>query len=438
MKNPIALFIAALMLTSLFAGCLGAGGNQPAPGEAAPGDTGAVGNVDTNAAFELRFTGSLDGDERTVLLEEAVEKLKEKWPNVIILNECTEDYDVKMKLAFSSGEGQDMVYLDDLNQQLLEQGDYLMDITEDIKARGWDKKNVEGAVEFNNLRHPGTNYSVPFLMAPVLVYYNKDIFADIGAKIPKTVGEFENVLQLAKDNGYIPTECGGNEMYQILWMVQHMVQNAVPKNEVDDWYYLRNASDNIKNAFIDSYKLVDKWYKAGYFRDGFQGLKLDDVTTMFAQGNSATVLGGDWNLPDMDASGLNVGAFIFPPYKNDGSPVIVNAVDGAWALNKNLDATKKAAALDWIDLYFDNDFVTEWYEIGFTPSIVGDYSSANVSELKKESAEAVVGTQMGFFLDNAKPGYLDYFNKQTQLLIQGSLSPEQVWDELNKEWERED
>lgn len=442
MKKSLAMLLCVLMIATSLTGCLGAGTtpatSTPASGSGDGSTAAPSGEIDYNATFELRFTGSLGGDERTALLDEAAAKLKEKWPNVTVVNESTGDYSEKMKLAFSSGEGQDLVYLDDLNQQMLEQGGYLMDITQDIIDRGWMEKNIEGAVEFNNLRHPGTNYSVPFLMAPVLVYYNKDIFTDIGATVPTTVEEFEKVMQLAKDKGYIPTECGGDQMYQILWVIEHLVQNQAPKSEVDDWYYMKNASDNVKTAFIDSYKRIDQWYKAGYFRQGFEGLKLDDVTTMFAQGKSAMVLGGDWDLPNMEASGLNLGAFTFPPVKKDGSPVIVNAVDGAWALNKNLDANKKAAALDWIDLFFEPEFVTKWYELGFTPSVVGDYSGAQVSSLKKDSAAAVVGTQMGFYLDNVKPGFLDHFNKQTQMMIQGELTPEGVWDALNTEWSRKD
>jgi hypothetical protein len=45
---------------------------------------------------------------------------------------------------------------------------------------------------------------------------------------------------------------------------------------------------------------------------------------------------------------------------------------------------------------------------------------------------------MGFYLDNVKPGYLDYFNKQTQLMILGDLNPEGVWTALDAEWNRRD
>ena len=135
-----------------------------------------------------------------------MELFHEKWPNVKIVNETGSEFAQKMKMAFSSGDGYEIVYVDDLNQQVLMEGNYLMDITEDIKARGWLDKTVDGAIEFNNLRTPGKFYSAAFLMAPVVVYYNKDIFQELNVEIPKTVEELEAIMAKAKEAGYIPTE----------------------------------------------------------------------------------------------------------------------------------------------------------------------------------------------------------------------------------------
>ena len=67
------------------------------------------------------------------------------------------------------------------------ENNYLMDITDDVLERGWIDKSVPGSIEFNNLRTPDKYYSASFLMAPIVVYYNKDIFKEIGAEVPKTV-----------------------------------------------------------------------------------------------------------------------------------------------------------------------------------------------------------------------------------------------------------
>jgi ABC-type glycerol-3-phosphate transport system substrate-binding protein len=433
----VAVLLAVIMATITFTGCLGGGSNSGTPATNAPGS--ATEGIDTNAAFELRIIGSLDGEERTELLKEAERRLQKKWPNVTIANENSGDYQRNLKLDFSSGQGQELAYLDDLNQQMLESGNYLMDITSDIIERGWIDKSVEGAVEFNNLRHPDINYSVPFLMSPVLTYYNKDIFEELNLSLPKTVDEFTAVLDAANRKGYVGVEVAGtDEAYQIPWMIYHMVQNSASKSDVDDWYYMRNSSDSMKRAFIQAYTTANDWYKAGYFREGFEGVGFDDVNTLFSQGKTALVVGGDWDIPELEMSGLNVGVFIFPPINANPHPYIVNAVDGAWALNANLNATQKAAALDWIDIFFEPDFVAQWYDIGFTPTVKGEFSSDSTSNLKKEATAVIEGTQMGYFLDNVKDGFLDHVITTTQRMYQGELTPEGVWDALDAEWQRED
>jgi len=438
MKKVANVLLCAGLVASMLTGCLSPAGNSKqetqAPQSDVPGDSQGADEIDYNASFELRLMTSLTGDVRTGLIDEATAIFNEKWPNVKIVNETTADYAQKYKMAFSSGDGYEIVYVDDLNQQMLMEGNYLMDITEDVKARGWLDKTVEGTIEFNNLRTPGKFYSTAFLMAPVVVYYNKDIFAELGVEIPKTVEELENIMAKAKEAGYIPTECGGDQYHQILWAVESMVLNNAPKEDVDDWYYGVESTENVKNAFINAYEHVMKWYDNGYFRENFEGTKIDDIPTLFSQGKTAFTLNGDWDLPSFNMSGLNVGAFVFPGFDDSENPYLVNSTDGAWALNAELDPTEKEAALDFIDIFYQDDYAKRWYESGFTLATKTDVTGVETSELQKEIAAATKDTKIGFYLDNVKSGYLDYLIKETQLLTQGKYTPETLWDSLDKEW----
>lgn len=455
MKKAISILLILCMAVGTLTGCLGGSTGEtkapqtksnettaksdetPAAGDetAAPGTAAADQEaIDYNAEFELRFTGPLTGEDRTALLDEAIAILNEKWPNVTVVNECTSDYAQKLKLEFGSGAGYDMAYLDDLNQQTLQKNNYLMDITDDVIARGWLDQAIEGAVEFNNLRTPGQYYSVPFLMAPIMIYYNKDIFAELGVEVPKTVDELEAIMQKAKDAGYIPTECGGDNYYQMGWAAESMILNTAPKEDIDDWYYQINSSDAVKNAFIDTFTRLKKWYDNGWYRADFEGVKGDDVISLFSQGKTALTLDGDWSLSQFEMSGLNVGAFAFPGFEA-GTPYAVNAVDGAWALNINLDANKKACALDFIDVFYQPEYLAKWYEKGYTPAVKADMSSVEATELHKEVVAASADTKLGFYLDNVKPGFLDLLVKNMQLLTQGENTPETLWDALDAEWQ---
>ncbi len=120
----------------------------------------------------------------------------------------------------------------------------------------------------------------------------------------------------------------------------------------------------------------------------FEGTKMEDTPTLFGQGQTAFVVDGDWGISLYEATGLNIGAFVFPGFSEDEAPYIVNATDGAWALNANLDATQKEAALDFIDVFYQDDYVKRWYEEGFTLAETTDVSDVETSTLRRKIAES--------------------------------------------------
>ena len=63
-------------------------------------------------------------------------------------------------------------------------------------------------------------------------------------------------------------------------------------------------------------------------------------------------------------------------------------------------------------------------------------SDVEASDLHKEVAESTKNAKIGFYLDNVKPGYLDYMIKETQLLTQGQHTPESLCESLEKEWDK--
>lgn len=449
MKKVLCSILAMVMMLSLLAGCGGSNNagdaenkepekaqeqSQEKQAEQPKEETKKQG-VDTNASFELRFISSMTDENRTKLLEKTAEKFNEKWPNVTIVNDSSGEYGQKMKLSFSSGEGHEMVYVDDLNQQTLQRNNYLMDITQDVISRGWIEKQIKGAVEFNNLRTPGKYYSVPFLMAPVVMYYNEDIFKALNVQPPKNIDEFLGILEKAKQAGYVPFDNSGDNNYPFLWLAYHIVFSKAPKADVDKWYYGKETPESIKQAFIEAFRIGQDMAKKGYFRKNFEGVQYESVPQLFGQAKTAMIMDGDWNLASYEQTGVPTGIFAFP--SNEQAPIIVNATDGAWALNAKLSPEKKAAALDYIDTFMDPGIIKMWYEGGLTPSVKFDASSAKATPLKAKLNAAAANTSMGFFMDNAVPGLLDVFTKNSQLLLLGKLTPEQCWDAINAEYEKQ-
>ncbi|MFD2613638.1 ABC transporter substrate-binding protein [Paenibacillus gansuensis] len=395
---------------------------------------GTSGGVDRNADIKIKVLTHFTDEARRNLLNDAITKFKEQWPNAEVIDETTTEYGTKMKLEFASGDGPDFVTVDDLMQQTLNQGKYLKDITELVKKNGYIEKSVPGAVEFNNLRTPGTFYSVPILMAPVALFYNKDILEEFGVTSPpQTLEQFEEILEKAKQAGYIPLANAGQSNNNMLWMIYHLVFNNTPIEDVRKWYYQESTPESVKKGFTDAFAKVAEWTKKGYLGDPkvMMGVGYDNyISNLYAQGKVAMALDGDWAMASFVDSGINTGVFAFP------SEYIVNASDSGWALNAQADETKTAAFEDFVNIFFTEEMTGKLYTAGYTPSVLFDESKLEAIPLKQELQKAVADKKMGYFLDNAVPGLYDAAQKITQQLYMGKLTPEQTWEQFQAAYDK--
>ncbi len=382
---------------------------------------------------EFKFITAMSDAERTEIIDSVIKKLKEKYPNVTFVNDSGEDYNNKAKLAFSSGSGHALVFTDDLGLTALREAGYLLDLTQYVEERGWVEKQLAGATDFYNQRTPGTQYTVGMNYAPVVVYYNKDIFEELNLAIPTTVDEYENVLKVVAENGYIGAEnCKDNING---WYIQSLVQNSAPFDDVMKWYYLEESKDTMEKAFKESAQIVKEWSDAGYFRKDYEGIEYGDVPSLFGQGQTAMSLDGNWFLYDYENTGLNVGVFAFPGTTDKAKGnYIINPVDAAFAVNKDVNETQLAVALDFIDLMLTPEIAEQWLAKGSIPSLNHEFDEEAASPLTLELMDAIKDTKSGFYLDNVRPGFLELFLKEMQLFLTGDQSSDDMWNRIDTFW----
>jgi raffinose/stachyose/melibiose transport system substrate-binding protein len=424
-KKILSIILVIVMLLAVGTGCTG---QQTAK---TPEPTGTQGASNTpepadDQPVTLKLTAALPFQSSVDVLNKVIERNKQLHPNVTIELSVIKDF-TPYKLAFDSGLAPDISTLDDTNQQLYCKNGYLMDIAADVKERGWIEKSLDGAIEFNARREPEKIYTVPYVMAPVLAFYNKDVFEKAGVTVPKTWDEFETTLAKIKEAGFIPFEANADS---ILWTLYDIVMNDAPRSDVESWYYLKETTPAFEKAFTGALTDFERWMKAGYFRKNITSVDPSTVSVLFGKGETAIMMDGDWDYQNLEATGANIGVFTFPSKNNTGKHIIVNAPDVGYALSSTLDEQKKTAALDFIDNFFDPE-VVQWYcEAGFTPTVKFDTSKANVSPLKREMLNLVDQTEMGYFMDNAVPGLYGLYQKDIQEVLLGNLDSAGAWEKM--------
>lgn len=437
MKKVISLLMAIAVLMTLAVACGKSGGTDTTATTTTAGTQAGVKTTEAPKPVTIEVTSMMVQEDRQNLMNKTIEKLNQKFPHITVKHNAIksgEPYNQAIKLAFSSGQGLDIVYLDDANQQMLK--DYIMDLTDIVLERKWLEKQVPGAIEYNNRRTPGKYYSVPFCMAPMAVYYNKNIFNELGLKPPTNLDELNDILAKVKAAGYIPFEVCGMQPYNLNWIMEGIMYGSVPLEHITKWYYLQETTPEYKKAFKEAAQLIDEWIKKGYFREDVMSLDYKDVTTLFAQGKTAMAVDGDWNLNGYESSNFPVGIFAFPRKDTSLPLTITNSSDNAWALNKDLSPEKKQAAIEFIDIFMDPEVAKMWYEGGFTVSVKIDTSSLNISPLKRELINAVSGAGVGYYTDAAMSGLTDVYIKNYQMLLMQEVTVDEFCKNMEEGYEK--
>lgn len=357
-----------------------------------------------------------------------VQQLKERYNIECEVIPYAGYYD-QIKMSFEAGEIPTLVYVDDLWQQTFQKYGYFQDITKYVEEYGWVDKAVPGAVEFNNNRTPGQFYSVAHLMAPVVVYYNVDIFNELGLTEPATYAELKDMMAKLKEAGYYSFECDGG-MFHLWWMMGNMMFTSAGMEDVNKWYYLEETTDAFKDALLYAAQEIVEWRDNGYIREEILGIDGTTFIPMFSMGESAMLVTGDWELNSVEATGLNVGTFVFPGINPELPMYSVNASDGAWAVTTEATEAETDAAMKFIDLFFEQEAAELWVEAGYTPAVQWDSSAVELSPLKQDMMKAIEGVGVGFYMDNAAPGMYDVTQKTLQRLIGGEITAEEYVEEF--------
>lgn len=136
-----------------------------------------------------------------VQMEALIDAFEEQHPNITITFDPTNppDYNATLQTQFETGTAPDLMYLRSFaTGRALYDAGYLADIS--------DLPGLSDAFSDQSLSvwrtEDGVQYGVPFIAVSHGIYYNVDLFNELGIAIPETWEELLAAAQTLKDNGY--------------------------------------------------------------------------------------------------------------------------------------------------------------------------------------------------------------------------------------------
>ncbi len=233
---------------------------------------------------------------------EAIKIFEEENPDVTVdvEKQTFEQIQKNAKIVLTGDDVPDVMEFNKGNAtagQLAAQG-LLTPLTDAATERGWDK-TLTGSLattatyDEQGLMGSGEWYGVPNYGEFVGVYFNKDMFADLGLEQPTTLDEFEDVLAAFKKEGITPLAEAGAE-YPLGQLWYELVLAYGDRALVDDYQLFANDVDFHNDAMTKATEKLDEWIEKGYIASDSAALTAEDMGVSFIDGTYPMMVSGSW------------------------------------------------------------------------------------------------------------------------------------------------
>ncbi|MBD5786445.1 extracellular solute-binding protein [Cellulosimicrobium terreum] len=199
-------------------------------------------------------------------------------------------------------------------------------------------------------RTDGKTYGVPFAYQTMAMYYDKDVFDDLGLSEPETWEDFVSVQETLLDNDITPMALGAREDW-VLPMFHDLV-GAARYGGSDFAAAVQDGSKDFTDPdYVASLQVVEDMKK--YLDKDVNAVAVADATLQFTSGQAAQWPGGSFDLKTFrdTAPDKNLGVYQVPP--PPGSPVegavTPSYADGSFGINKAGEHQDEATELlNWM------------------------------------------------------------------------------------------
>ena len=317
-KSIVSLLLLVVMLVNVFAftACQQPGGNGGNGGNGGGYASDNLNGVYDGSKVTITFWHTM-GSENKTLLEDAIARFNEMYPNITVDHQSYGDYDgvfeqVRTKLTAGKqpniaycypdhvatyNRSESVITLDDLinNQNVIESTGEMMGFTQ---AQLDDF--IEGYYNEGKEYGDGKMYSLPFQKSTEVLYYNKTIFTELGLEAPKTWDDVENAIKVIKEKYPLSTPLGYDSEENFFITLAAQYGNDYTSSNADEHYTFVNDGNK---AFVNKFA---EWHQKGwmstsalmggsYTSDGFKKANDETGKIFMSIGSSA---GARYQRPD--------------------------------------------------------------------------------------------------------------------------------------------
>lgn len=196
------------------------------------------------------------------------------------------------------------------------------------------------ALDGNRLRRDGRIYAVPFASQTIALYYNVDIFEELGLELPETWDEFLATAERIKAAGYVPIANGT----ATAWMNEILMGAFTPNFYGADFFDQIMAGE----ATFEDPRFVGALEKLlelrPYLAPQHQGVDNPTSQNLFVNELAAMYVGGSFEIANFRRLNPDLNfAVMAPPVPEAGqAPLVSWWLDGGYAVNADTKHPEEA------------------------------------------------------------------------------------------------
>jgi raffinose/stachyose/melibiose transport system substrate-binding protein len=316
------------------------------------------------------------------ILEQSVEDWSSAHPDQQIAVDFfgADAYKSKVRTAVGADEGPTLIYgWGGGGLKAYVDAGKVLDLTPYLADRPQLRDRYAGAVADNGVID-GRTYGIPNNAGgPVMLYYNKTLFAEAGVAPPATWGELMALVGVFAERGVAPIALAGQSRWTSMMWLEYLVDRiggaevfkSVLAGEPNAW-----AHPAMRDALVKIQELV----AAGGFAEGFSSIAADNKAdqALLHTGRAAMLLqlGGTYAAIKNDAPDFvdQLGYVPFPIVEGGtGDPRnLVGNPANVWSISAQATPEQRDTALDYLtEAVFDKPYVDAFLQAGSAPAVVG-------------------------------------------------------------------
>jgi raffinose/stachyose/melibiose transport system substrate-binding protein len=317
----------------------------------------------------------------------------------------------------------------------LAQAGLLYDLTEAYGTYGWP------VYEFakKQVTYDDKVYGVPGEMETIGIFYNKDVFTELGIAQPQNLAELTAAAEKIKGAGKIPFAAADQEGWEGSHWLSMALSSRVGSAGMTSLF--EGATPWNSADVVAALKVWEEWNKVGYLPPTPTAVSYDNGNALFFSGDAAMVPTGSWLVGDIEAAevGFEVG---FMPFPSESGPGIWTGGLGSGPYI-SANSQNPEAALAFVDYLVSPDhgrWVVE--NLATIPSYPVDAQGLEVSPLFAQVLDDTARFAGGEadFGSNIDVLSTDVFNKAmfdgVQALLTGQKTAEEVANDLDAAYKK--